>query len=262
MGRRFLFFLSLYIYSSISLGACSDSFIADARRVLGYADERNERSEFVACKKLPYSQDQSLIAIAKRQKGTEIGDSETMGNYNLDIALINDRTKAVLRRSFFRKRFMSTGYRFDGIKIDMANYTVAPNLRAIGIRANYHIDLGFTSSQSLSLYIPSGRTFMEILSDADMHIIYTKNWPSCQNETREATRTLAITEQITQGYFDLLVTETLVDTQEYESEKHSDNVNPCDSKVEHQETKKYILRFNGRRYGVPIEMRMFDCRIC
>ncbi|SFN54787.1 hypothetical protein SAMN05660284_01755 [Formivibrio citricus] len=259
MGKFLAPTVCLCLYSAVSLGACDDSFVAKVRRNFGYADGRNEWSEFVACKQYPPFEGKSIVAIAKRQAGTAIGDSETMGDYNLDIALVDNRTATVLKHAFFKRRFLSDGYRFDGIEIDTANYAVAPNLRAFGIRANFHIDLGFTSSQTLSLVIPSGKTFREVLSNADMNIIFTRNWPSCRNETREATRTLAISNQVTHGYFDLIVRETLVDTRERGDVKKTDE---CVSSVEHKETKTYILRFNGRHYVVPVNMREFDCRIC
>jgi hypothetical protein len=258
MGRHFLILVSLCIYSSISFGVCSDSSIADTCDALRNTYKR-ERSRFAACKKLPYFENRSLIAIAERQEGTEIGDSDTMGIYDLNIDLIDDCTGTVLKSAYFERRFTSDGYRFDGIEIDTANYTVAPKLRAIGIRASYHIDLGFTSSQSLSLYVPSGSTFKEILSDATMSIFFT-NQALC-SETREATRILAIKKQTTQDYFDLLVTETLVDTHEYENKKHGGDESSCNYESE-QETKKYILRYDGSQYVIPREMSEFDCRLC
>jgi hypothetical protein len=257
LDKRILLVIGLCAYSNISMGGCDDSFVETIRHKLGYAVERNEWSEFVACKQFPSSE--GIFAIAKRQKGTEIGDSETMGDYNLEIALVDNRTTKVLRRAFFKQRFISDGYRFDGIEIDTANYAIAPNLRAIGIRANYHIDLGFTSSQSLTLFIPSGTTYKEVLSDAVMAISFTKNWPSCTNETREATRTVSIAKEISRGYFDHLVRESLVDAREHEGLKPGDD---CISSIEHKETKTYTLRFDGKHYVIPKEMREFDCRIC
>jgi hypothetical protein len=259
LNRHLLFFIALCAYSNISMGACDNSFVEAVRHSLGYMMEQNQESEFVACKKFPPFKDMSIFVIAKRQEGTEIDDSETMGDYNLEIALIDNRTTKVLRRAFFKKRFISDGYRFDGIEIDTANYAIAPNVRAIGIRANYYIDLGFASSQSLSLFVPSGTTYKEVLSDADMRISYINTMSSCTNETRDAKRTVSISKEISEGYFDLIVRESLVDARMLEGPKPEDD---CISKTEHQETKIYKLHFNGKNYVIPKEMSEFDCRIC
>jgi hypothetical protein len=195
LDRRLFLFIGLYAYSNFSIGACDASFVETVRHKLGYEAKQSESSEFVACKQFSPSKGESIFAIAKRQEGTEIGDSDTMGDYNLEIALVDNRTTKILRRAFFKQRFLSDGYRFDGIEIDTANYAIAPNLRAIGIRANYHLDMGFTWSQSLTLFAPSGTTYMEILSNADMAISYDMKWPSCTNKTREATRTVSISKK-------------------------------------------------------------------
>lgn len=60
--------------------------------------EQHQESEFVACKQFPSSTDMSIFAIAKRQEGTEIDDSETMGDYDLEIALIDNRTTKLLSK--------------------------------------------------------------------------------------------------------------------------------------------------------------------
>lgn len=206
--------------------------------------------------RLPKARASLLLLNAKREQKLVIAKRWVT---TISKSRCGNRTTKVLRRAFFKRRFLSDGYRFDGIEIDTANYTIAPNLRAIGLRANYHIDLGFTSSQSLTLFVPSGTTYKEVLSNADMVISFTKTWPSCTNETRDATRSVSISKEISEGYFDLIVRESLVDAREHKGLRPGDD---CVTNIEHKETKTYTLRFKGRHYVIPTEMREFDCRIC
>lgn len=242
----------------LSFGACESSFIDKVRHGLGYLEELNENHHLVACKPLPNSPNQMVVAIARRQEGTEIGDSETMGNYNLDISLVSEATGKTIIHKFIKQRFFWDGTGFDGIEIDTAKYSVSTGLRAFGIRADYHTGTRLASNQTLSLFIVDGKEIREVLTDANMNIAFHTNYPQCSaNESREATRTLAIGTEKTNGFNNLLVTEVLVD-----SESEEDSAGECNQKVKKREIRKYILRFDGNKYVVPEEMKGPVCRVC
>ena len=248
----------VFIMSPIlSFAECENSFIDKVRNDFGYFEELNESEHLVACKLLPNFPNQVIVAIARRQKGTEIGDSDTMGDYNLDISLINEKTGKTIAHRFFKQRFHWDGTRFDGIKVDSGKYIVSSGSRAFGIRAQYATG-GFASNQTLSLFVVNGKNINEILSDADTNISFDNRYPSCRNDTRHFTRTVDIGKKKENGFYDLLVTEALVDSHEEDDKEKTGECISIDKKT----VKKYTLHFDGKKYVVPHEMQYFDCRIC
>ena len=233
--------------------ACEELFIKKVRFNLGIKYEINSSSEFISCKVMPGDSRKTIVAIAKRQVGTEINDSDTMGDYNLNLAIVDSKTRRVMIQRIYNKRFMSNGYRFDGIEVDSASYVVARKINVFGIKANSHMD--FTSSESLNLFVVRNNKIDEILSDADMHIWFDVRHPGCESDSRESIRIAANGMGKTKGFYDLVVTEKLVDTKgEFD--------NPKCKPQQKIKIKKYILRFNGTRYVIPNEMKEFDCRVC
>lgn len=251
-------YLTIFICPGLSFGACESSFVNKVRHDLGYLEELNENHHLVACKPLPNSPNQIVVAIARRQAGTEINDSETMGDYSLDISLVDKETGRTVVHKFIKQRFIWDGTSFDGIEIDTAKYRVSPSLRAFGIRAKYHSGTRFASNETLSLFLVKDNEIREVLTDADMEIEFHTNYPECSpNESRVATRTLAIASEETNGFYNLLVTEVLVDSQ-----REEDEVGACTQKVKNKKVKKYMLRFDGTKYVVPDDMKYFECRVC
>lgn len=250
--------MTIFLHPILSFSACESSFINKVRYELGYLEELNENYNLVACKPLPNSPNQIIVAIARRQEGTEIDDSETMGDYNLDISLVNGKTGKTIIHKFIKQRFTWDGTRFGGIEIDTANYTVSSGLRAFGIRATYHTG-GFTSDQTLSLFAVNGKEINEVLSDAVMYIFFENKFSSCLNETRVSTRTVSVDTKKENGFYNLLVTEVLVDSHE---ESDREKIGECVWKIDNNEIKNYTLHFNGKKYVVPNEMKEFDCHIC
>lgn len=251
--------LATCVYSNFAFGACSDIFIQEVRNKIGLGQIINEYSDFTTCKPIPDRPNESIVAISKRQPGTEINDSLEMGDYNLDIVIANEEKAKILIHKTFKNRFTSDGYRFSGIEIDTGRYFVSKKQRAFGIRSNHQIDLGFQNAQNLSLFLVSGRDIKEILSDAEMHIFYTNQQNYCNYDTREATRTLSFLNKKTNNLNNILVTESLIDSKYSQNARNADK---CIKENTSKEIKKYELYFDGGKYVIPAEMEWFECRIC
>ena len=242
----------------IGLADCDEKLVDAVRGKLGYIEERDEYSEFIDCKKTPNNPRNSIIAIAKRKAGTEINDSPTMGDYNLDIVIANTSSGKIAHHHFHDSRFISDGFRLGGLSIDTGKYYISPGVRAFGIRTSHHIDAGFMSSQALSLYVLDKGNIREVLSDADLYIGYWMKATIDQTMKREANRVVEISKSLTNGFYDLQITESLVDSIE------KDNELETKQDIINTEIKKYKLQFNkkSRSYLIPNEMREFDCKVC
>ncbi|MFZ6873866.1 hypothetical protein ACO0LF_17560 [Undibacterium sp. Di27W] len=256
------YFLSLLMtYSLAAYGACNDQFIDEVRHGLGYHEELYYRDRLTACTPHPAMLGVNIVAIARRQKGTEIGDSDVMGTYSLDISLVNDKTGKTLKHQLFPKKLYWDGTEFDGMRIDTTNYNIATGVRAFGIRVGYST-ARFAYEEPLSIFMVRGSKIVEVLSNADMLIHFDRRIRECRNEARDATRTIGISSGRTHGFYDLLVTEELIDTHEELMQDENSESNSCQTKVDKKEIKKYLLRFDGKKYVIPQEMTSFECRIC
>ncbi|MBI3729025.1 MAG: hypothetical protein HY254_11935 [Burkholderiales bacterium] len=258
---RLALILLLMLFSNASFAACEEAFVDEVRRGLGYIEERHEISQFVVCKPMPDAPGISIVAIARLQKGSEVGNSDVMGEYNLDISLVNTSSGDTIAHQFYPRRFVWDGTRFGGIEIDTANYKITSSGRAFGIRSSEG-GTGFSYHQSLSLYILRGKSLLEILSNAPIIESFNKRFPQCMNETRTGTRTINMAKKKKNGHFDLLVSEELVDTRDERIKGATLDEDDCQVKVIKREIKKYLLRFDGKRYVIPREMVDFECRIC
>jgi len=253
MLARTLFLIIVFGYALSAFSACDPALIAHVSRHLVHVEFEDSDFKYVACKPHPDIKNASIVAIASKQLSLPSADDE---NYNLNIALVDTNSEKILVHKFYEAKLPNGGGpRLTGIEVDTAKYFVSPGSRAFGIRAN--LSMGFTSSQELSLFLIRDKHFEEILSGAEMQIFFTNRWPSCKEKNREAKRTLGIDKNLTDGFYDLLVTERLTD-----SEEHTDRSGDCNLVVTNVETKKYRLKYDGTRYVIPNEMRQFDCKVC
>lgn len=236
-----------------AFGTCAPEFIEHVIQSLGYSTPENFNEEYVACKVYPALEHASIIAIASKQPNMQKAEDE---NYNLDIALVDINSEKVLAHKFYEAKLPNGGGpRLTGIKIDTAKYVVSPNSRAFGIRAS--LNMGFTSSEELSLFLLRDKDIVTILSGAEMHIFFTNRWPLCKQQTREAERILIIDKILTNGFYDLLVKERVTD-----SEGRTDQFGNCELVPINKKVKQYRLKYDGMQYVIPMEMRDFDCRVC
>nr|WP_295768827.1 hypothetical protein [Rhodoferax sp.] len=206
----------------------------------------------VSCRDHPTINQVSILAIASPQANIANSRDE---DYDLEVSLVDTRTKKTLASGIFKAKLPNGGGpRLSGIAIDTGRYFVSPGLRAFGVRAE--LGMSFTSSQELHLFVTRGKDVVSVLSGAETHIYFT-NRGSCQEQTREAERTLVMDKTLSSGFYDILVQERLTDM-----EAREDKSGACELLPTKTEKREYRLKFDGKEYRVPNEMKHFDCRVC
>jgi hypothetical protein len=249
--------LLLCSFSAISSAACDSQLVNNVWKNLSHSRKLEQPSDYIACKTHPSLAEQVIVAIATKQQDTKelTGDDQ---DYNFVVALANRTTGHILAK--YNGTIMNGGGPdLNGIEIDTAKYFVNPSTRAFGVRAHYSMREAFTSNDSLSLFIVNGKTISKILADFDVNInFYTPSIPAPYlNKSRSSTRTLYIGSTLHNGFYDLMVTEKIIDHDFIEGE----NDRKLD-KLYNEQKKTYKLPFTGVKYDIPSVLRDFDCRIC
>ena len=141
--------------------------------------------------------------------------------------------------------------RFDGLSIDTARYKLTSDLRAFGVRA------GFTGSSRanpfeqsvLSLYVREGNALRPVLEQL---VIESSNgeWDThCVGEFSRTQRTLDLAKTSSHGFADLIVRSVTTGTQ------NTLGKTDCESTDSVGKTVLTTLRYDGRQYVVPKDMR-------
>ncbi len=214
---------------------------------------------YSACKINPANKKQVIAAIAYRIHGTENNSRDQSGDYDLGLAILDRRSNRILSSSLQRNRFASDGYIFYGIELDTANYRVSDSARAFGLRAKFGIDAGFQSATELSLFIPSGASIKELLSNLEVEIDYHFDRGSVGSlySTRSAKRTVSLGSTKHQGFYDILIREKIIDRDYVESD-----TGETTDKLFEEHKKTYVLQFSNTAYDVPSELGSLECRVC
>lgn len=260
-SRYFFFSVLLIFFSGACWADCDDQYLHVLTKKFKLAPEPEEGFlwAYSACKTNPANKNQIIAAIAFRQHGTKNNNREQSGDYDLGLAILDEKSNQIIASSLQRNRFTSDGYIFNGIEIDTANYRVSDSARAFGVRARFGIDMGFQSAQELSLFIPSGTSIKELLSNLEVEIsFHFENAPvGSLLRTRRSQRTVSLSPQKHKGFYDILINEKIIDRDYVRNDTGEEKNELFET---HQKT--YVVRFRNTNYEIPPELRSFECRIC
>jgi hypothetical protein len=167
-------------------------------------------SEFSVTKPHPENKNATIVLLALPQ-----GDDEDFQTYDTYLMVVDTETGAILYSLLEEERYTSDAIRLIGIQIDTAPYRLATNVRAIGIRASY---TGSSrpnpfGEETLSLYIPQGKTFLKVLDD---FVTYqsTGEWDTnCAGNFSTSKSVLIISTEKTNSYNNIQVNTKTTDTE-------------------------------------------------
>jgi hypothetical protein len=246
--------------SLLVLGAMSPYAYSNCAR--GYEEQLNLPStvahveptggQFVACEDHPTIKNIRVFAIASPQ--SHIKEPQE-NDYDLKVALINKVNKNVIAHGIFNAAIRNGGGpKLTGISVDSKSYPVAVKRNAFGIRTTFN--MSFTRSEELNLFVFNGKAIANILSGAETSIFFT-NQGGCMEKTREAERSVFITNSQHNGYRDLVLKETRTDSEAVEN-----SLGECALAKKDVAHTDYELRFDGKRYRIPTQMEHFECGVC
>ncbi|MFD2562909.1 PA3715 family protein [Aquimarina rubra] len=201
-----------------------------------------DKIEFVAHKKLPNIEKESIVVIA--ETATEEDD---YFRFNSHVLVVESATGQILNtffESYETNGWQSDALFIDTIAIDTAPYNVTETDRAFGIRI-YSRTLSQPnpySLESISLFVKSENTLRNILKNYEVKV-YGGEWDTiCYGEFTDVKKTLIISKEKSNDYFDIVVKSNITETKNDEDENGE-----CISK-EKRTTSKTVLKFNGKEY--------------
>ncbi|RLK00448.1 PA3715 family protein [Tenacibaculum discolor] len=212
-------------------------------------DELNiDRSKLMpalqAFKILPNRPHEAIVVIPEIVEGSE---EEHYFSLNTHIAYVNIENKQVLFHYF--ESAETNGWTSDAIMlteivIDTAPYTITENERAFGVKTHFvgSSRVNPYENESLSLFIIANNNLQKVLHNFEI-IDNGGEWDgNCHGEFITEKRTLIISEEKNNGYFDILVKHKIINNIAFEDENGD-----CKSK-DTITTKTSVLKFDGKTY--------------
>ncbi|RKF02740.1 hypothetical protein C8N26_2729 [Tenacibaculum lutimaris] len=197
-----------------------------------------------AFKTLPNRPNEAIVVIPEIVEGSE---EEHYFTLNTHIAYVNIENRQVLFHYF--ESAETNGWTSDAIMlteivIDTAPYTITENERAFGVKTHFvgSSRVNPYENESLSLFIIANNNLQKVLHNFEI-IDNGGEWDgNCHGEFITEKRTLIISEEKNNGYFDILVKHKITNNIAFEDENGD-----CKSK-DTITTKTSVLKFDGKTY--------------
>lgn len=178
------------------------------------------------------------------------GSEPDMADFDLDIMVVQqadngntDRAK-VVARTLEESALSEDAVRIADIKVDTARYTLAPDVRAFGLRivregssrANPY------SNVTLTLYVPRGPKLMKVLDKLETTLERGEWDTNCNGDFETVQGRLSIARTTSNGYADLVLHQTRSGTRSIAQGAE------CVTKEQATKFNTKALRFDGTAY--------------
>lgn len=233
-------------------------------RDLGYPVRRYD--QFSKCKAWPNDKRKSIVALSYLQahqadagqdpdnQSNDQGNSDDgMGDYDLDVLIINSTTRKPLARLLQKAAIASDAWRFSSLGIDTARYRLAPDVRAFGVRTTHSSSsrANPAGDTTLYLYIQQQDTLRQVVNGLVTSSSRGEWDTSCAGEFSQTERTIEVGQTVSHGLADLQVRSI---TTASESRMENDEcVETPSTPVVTVDT----LSYDGKTYVIPETMRGF-----
>ncbi|MEZ4970238.1 MAG: hypothetical protein R2814_11415 [Flavobacteriaceae bacterium] len=200
------------------------------------------KTDLIVSKAMPQYPDEFIVVIPEI-----VDEGEQYFELNSHIVIVNDKTGGISHRFFESvadNQWVSDAIELREIKIDTAPYLISEEVRAFGIRV-YHYGMSHANpyeNETVSLFVKSGDTLKKILDKFSV-MDYGGEWDTdCDGEFLRTEKILILSDQKTNGYFDIAVKGKMTKT------KNTTNENgDCDAE-EITTDQTSLLKFNGQEY--------------
>ncbi len=236
---------------------CVEGLELNVARQLGYPDrEAIDYPPRMVCKPAPSAKDnKSIVVLSFMQKSAQFAPpDQDMGTYDLDVLVVKSDSGKIQSRLLMPQAVSSDAWRFDGLAIDTARYTLAPGVRAFGVRVTHtgSSRVSPTDETTLSLYVERGGKLHPILNGLVISKSHADFDMQCAGEFMTVERTIAIGKTTSHGFADLIVMSTT---------RNSEHKLIKDECVEFSQTpniERYTLRHDGKAYVVPQSLQEYQ----
>ena len=156
----------LFSFSSVSYADC-DSLVAKLNTFLNYPNsEPDGEQSFTSCKAWPADPSKTIVALVHFQKGSYFNAPPVPGNglFDLDVLIVKSDNGEILQRHLQKGALSSDAMALSGITIDTARYTLAQQIRAFGVRADFSHSGGSNPAhyQVINLYIAQSKKISQV----------------------------------------------------------------------------------------------------
>ncbi|WP_103070127.1 PA3715 family protein [Aquimarina sediminis] len=206
-------------------------------------DKQKIKEEFIVSKVQPHNPNETIVVIPEIA-GEE---DEHLFELNSHIVLVDNTTGKITHKYFESSKtngWVSDAVILSEISIDTAPYILAKDTRALGVRVFYY---GMSkpnpySNRTISLFVKSGDALKEVLHyDVED---YGAEWDTqCAGESTSVKNTFIMSEEKTNGYFDIIVKSKIT-----ESKTYVDENGECEEEKDKITSKTAVLQFNGKKY--------------
>ena len=204
--------------------------------------KENCKMDLVALKENPKNTEETIMVIPE-----VVDEGEQYFELSSHILIVNTKTGKIINKYFESSKtnqWVSDAIELTKISIDTAPYNITHDKRAFGIRVYYH---GMSranpyNNETISLFIKSENTLKNILKNYDV-TNYAGEWDTnCDGTFIGEKKILIVSDNKTNGYFDILVKNTITETKNFETANGD-----CDYK-EKVTAVKTVLKFDREEY--------------
>jgi hypothetical protein len=205
------------------------------------------------CKSMPSDPDKSIVALLSFRKDSALSsdDNESMGDYDLDLMIIQSGSRPVLSNLHTDRAISSDAMRFTELKIDTGRYILTPKVRAFGVRVSHEGSSRVNpyNETRLSLFIEDGKQIRKVLDDLIVSKYGGELNNECDGNFSKIERIIKIGNNTKKGFADLIITSTEIDSKEMLQN------NECKYVEMTPEISHYTLQFDGQRYLIPAVLK-------
>ncbi|MFD2562902.1 PA3715 family protein [Aquimarina rubra] len=210
-------------------------------------------TDLLIAKILPNNAKETLIVIPEY---VDTDNDEYHFELNSHIVLVDNTTGRITHTYFESSKtngWVSDAIELRKLEIDTAAYNITKGTPAFGIRVHY-VGLSRANpyrNETLSLFIKSGDSLQPVLKNYNIDSEIGHWDTKCTGKYLAYEKTLRMTTNITNNYYDILVKNKIIHTIDDE-DKNGD----CDSK-EKVATEEIVLKFDGSLYqGKNVHLSM------
>jgi hypothetical protein len=201
------------------------------------------KTDLIATKVYPENPEETIVVIPEI-----VDEGEHYFELNSHILIADNRSGKVTHKYFESKKtneWVSDAIELNGIQIDSTSYQISEDKIAFGVNVSYfgHSRVNPYSNKKLSLFAKSGDSLVKLLSNYTVENSGGEWDGDCDGEFNETKKSLRMSQEQTNDYFDISVTKEMIYTEQFKDKNEECLFN------EKNDTENTTLKFNGWRYA-------------
>lgn len=232
--------------NSVWAEPCDFDTIQKMGKYIGY---QPDEAAITACKLMPNKPQYMLLAIAQFEPDPTADESSYVGDYDLDIIVMDTGSYKVIKRFIRKKAIPSDAVALTALTFDTAKYNLNNHQRAFGLRMKFSNNSRMNpySHMLLNLYVETDTGLQQVLQGFEVESYYGEWDDNCVGEFYSSSSTLTIKKPEATGFSDILV-----------KTQSGGSINrlikdECTDQEKPKETQSSLLKYTGGSYKLVTE---------